>query len=245
MELLLATKFDNVKFINRISYLIGTIAVIIALFSIVLYIVENKFPVEHITVTGNINRVTKEQLVQVAGSNLHGTMFTLNIDELQYEFKRIPWVKSVNVSRTFPDSITVNIIEYNAVAHYGSDGEFVSPTGQVFLGVINDPTLPTFYGPESKLPDILKVYNVSIKNFSKRNIQIDNIYWLGAGLIKINFSNQLEAVVCGPDFNEKLLVLNQYWDNLYEINPGLNYVNMCYKNAVAINAIKKEKVVNK
>lgn len=230
-------RFYNAKFINRLAYLVGAIAVFVLLFSCILYVVENKFKVEHITVTGNINRVTKDQLLGVARDDLHGTMFTLNIDELQYEFKKIPWVKSVSVSRTFPDSITVNILEYDAIAHYGTDGDFVSPNGQVFFGVINDPSLPTFYGPTQNVPDLLKIYNASGALFTPQNIKIITLKWIGEGVVKATFSNNLNVVICGPNFKDKLVSLSKYWEALYIINPGLEYVNMCYKDAVAINAI--------
>lgn len=231
-------RFYNAKFINRLAYLIGAVAVFLLLFSGVIYVVENLFRVEHITVTGNINRVTKDQLLGVARDDLHGTMFTLNIDELQYEFKKIPWVKNVSVSRTFPDSITVHILEYDAVAHYGTDGDFVSPTGQVFLGVINDPTLPTFYGPTAMVPELLKIYNAAGTLFTTQNVKITILNWVGEGIVKAKFSNNLDVVICGPNFKDKLTTLSKYWQQLYALNPGLSYVNMCYKDAVAINAIK-------
>lgn len=229
-------RFYNAKFINRLAYLIGAVAVFLLLFSCVVYVVENLFRVEHITVTGNINRVTKDQLLSVARDDLHGTMFTLNIDELQYEFKKIPWVKSVSVSRTFPDSITVNILEYDAVAHYGTDGDFVSPAGQVFLGVINDPTLPIFYGPTANVPDLLKIYNAAETLFTTQNVKITTLNWIAGGIVKAKFSNSLNVVICGPNFKDKLKTLSKYWQQLYTLNPGLSYVNMCYKDAVAINA---------
>lgn len=230
-------RFDNTKFINRLSYLFSVIAGFILLFSCAVYIAENKFLVEHITVTGNINRVTHEQLVRVAHGNLHGTMFTLDIDELQSEFKKIPWVKSVSVYRTFPNSITVEITEYNAIAHYGDYGDFVAPDGKVFLGVIMDPTLPTFYAPREDVPTLLKIYNASVNLFKSDSVSIVKIRWLGVGIIKVSLSNGLNVTVCGPNFNEKLLLLSKYWTNLYAINPGLSYVNMCYKDSVAINGI--------
>lgn len=230
-------RFYDAKFINRVAYLVGAVAVFVLLFSCILYIIENKFCVEHITVTGNINRVTTDQLLGVARDDLHGTMFTLNIDELQYEFKKIPWVKSVSVSRTFPNSITVNILEYDAVAHYGVDGDFVSPSGQVFLGVINDPALPTFYGPELNVPDLLKIYNAGAQLFTTQNVRITTLKWVGVGIVKATFSNNLNIVMCGPNFKDKLAILSKIWQQLYTINPGLNYVNMCYKNAIAMNAI--------
>ena len=230
-------KLDNAKFINRVAYLIGSIAVFVLLFSFGFYIAENKFQVEHITVTGNINRVTKDQLINVARDNLYGTMFTLDINDLEYEFKKIPWVKNVSVSRTFPDSVTVNITEYNAIAHYGDYGDFVAPDGQVFLGVINDPLLPTFYGPKNSVPDLLKVYNTTEALFKRQNITVATLRYVGIGIVKIVFSNGLAVTICGMDFSDKLSTLNKYWAQLYKINPGLNYVNMCYKNAVAINGL--------
>lgn len=233
-------RLDDAKYLNRLAYLLATIAAFIVFISIITYIVENKFLVEHITVTGNMERVTKDQLLTVAKEDLHGTMFTLNIDELQYEFKKIPWVKSVSVSRQFPHSITVSIIEYNAVAHYGNDGNFVSPDGKVFLGVINDPSLPIFYVPEHHVPELLKVYNAANTALLKElNSPINQVKWLGAGIVKIQFANNLQMVLCGPDYANKIDMFAKYFTQISAINPKLNYVNMCYKDAVAINSSLK------
>lgn len=228
---------DNTKFINRLAYLIGGLAVFIILFSCVMYIIQNWFCVSHVTITGDINHVTEKQLADVAENHLEGTMFTLNINELQAEFRQIPWVKSVTVTRAFPDSITVNVIEYDALARYGDNGFFVSPDNRIFYGAIHDATLPTFYAPKSKIADIISIYMIGNNIFKGRDMSLKKLYWLGPGLTKISFSNQLQVVICGTDVSTKLTILNNNLDKLYQLNPGLNYVNMCYKNAVAINEI--------
>lgn len=236
---------DNTKFVNRLAYLIGGLAVFIILFSSMIYIVQNWFCVLHVTITGNINHITEMQLSNVAKNNLRGTMFTLDIDELQAEFRQIPWVKSVTVTRSFPDSITVNVTEYDAIAHFGDNGFFIAEDGRVFYGAINDPALPTFYVPEQKIPDIVSLYKAGTDIFKKRDISLNKIYWLGVGITKIEFSNKLQVIICGLDVINKLTVLDKYWDQLYKLNPGLDSVNMCYKNAVAINAITNKPNANK
>ncbi len=47
--------------------------------------------------------------------------------------------------------------------------------------------------------------------------------------------------MCGSNIASQMERLDQYWDKLYTINPGLNYINMCYKDALAINDVVKAK----
>lgn len=229
--------FNSTKFINRLAYLVGGLAVFVILFSFLYYMAFNWFCVTRVIITGNIHPVTAQQLTSIARERIDGTLFTLNIEKLRTEFNRVPWVKNVVVSREFPNSIIVDVSGYDAMARLGDNGYFVAPDGSIFYGdTDNDFVLPTFYGTTNDLASIIAIYNQSKDIFAKHQVFVSKIYWLGPQITKIVVSNNLLIVLCSHDVAQNLMLLNQYWGQLYQLNPQLNYVNMCYRNKIAINA---------
>jgi cell division protein FtsQ len=176
------------------------------------------------------------QLSLVASNNVEGNLFTLDINDLQEEFRQIPWVKQVTIFREFPNSITVGVSEYTAVAKLGAN-RLISADGKVFNGTANS-MLPVFTAPEQNISEALTDYQLIGRILHDRQVQINKLAINGLGITKVDFSNNLHVVICGTDIEGQVKLLDQYWDKLYDLNPGLSYVNMCYKNALAINEIK-------
>lgn len=234
---------DNIKVVNRLAYLIGAFAVFIIFASCVLYILQNWFKIERITIKGNTTHITQEQLSYIAKNRLRGTFFTLDINRLQREFLQIPWVQSVTVNREFPDAITVFVNEYEAIARLG-DESLVSGSGKIFIGADDSITLPTFNGAEAQIPQFLNDYAVLKPFLQSKNISLTRLDLSGSGTTKVFFSNNLEVVICALDISSGVKILSKYWEKLYGLNPNLIYINMCYKNAVAINASKSSEITN-
>jgi cell division protein FtsQ len=231
-------RLDNIKLVNRLSFLIGTLAVFIILSSCMYYIIQNWFRIEQIKIQGNTTHITEEQLSYIAKNRLTGTFFTLDIDRLQHEFQRIPWVKSVAVLREFPDTIVVNIDEYDVIARFGSDG-LIAGDGKVFDGADDSTTLPTFVAQQQQIGQLLDDYRSLKPLLAQKNLTLTKLELNGGGITKIIFSNNMQVVICNVDISDSLKTLARYWDKLYTINPNLSYINMCYKNAVAINMGQK------
>lgn len=231
-------RFDNVKFINRLAYLIGGLAVFVLIFSFINYGVNNWFLVNKVTITGNMEHVDEGELTYIAQKRVQGNLFTLDINDIQNDFRRIPWVKHVTVYREFPNSITIGVSEYSAVARIGDDG-LISADGQIFTGNVDSQKLPLFSAPEQNISEALADYKLINRMLAPRKVEITKLSINGLGITKLELSNNLRIVICGASIESQMQVMNQYWDKLYDVNPGLNYVNMCYKNALAINAINK------
>ena len=228
---------DNVKTTNRLAYLIGSMAVFILLLSFIDYAVSNWFVIEKVTITGNMDHINPKQLNYVAENKIQGNLFTLDINELQDEFRQIPWVKHITIYREFPNSITVGVSEYNAVARLGNDG-LISADGKIFSGTEAD-DLPVFNVPSQNISEALTDYQLISKLLHKRQVVVKQLDINGLGITKVDLSNNLHIIICGTEIENQIKLLDQYWDKLYQVNPGLNYVNMCYKNALAINSISK------
>ena len=183
---------DNIRAVNRLAYLIGACSVFIMIGSAVLYVLQNWFTIDRITIKGNTSHITHEQLSYIAKNRLRGTFFTLDINNLQREFMQIPWVQSVTVTRDFPDAITVNVNEYQAIARLGDEG-LVSMNGKVFSGADDSTTLPVFNGMASQVPKFLNDYKVLLPFLQTKKVNLVRLDITSFGVTKIYFSNNLQG----------------------------------------------------
>ena len=229
--------FDNLKFINRLAFLIGGLAVFILVFSLVEYSMNNSFTVNKVIISGNLEHVDNQDLSDTAIKSVSGNLFTLNINEMQASFLQIPWVKHITVSREFPNDVLVLISEYTAIANLGNS-QLISADGRIFNGIASE-SLPFFQVATENVSEALSDYQLIGKILQGRHVLVNRIFINGLGITKLFFSNNLQVIICGTDIEAQLKLLDNYWDKIYTINPSLNYINMCYKNALAINAINK------
>lgn len=226
--------FDNIKFLNRLSYLIGILAIFIVLFSCFDYVAENWFRVEKIIIEGDFKNITPQQLTNLAKNQLHGTLFTLDIDDLQKKFKYIPLVKQVIVSRKFPDTIVIYAIEYVVLGKFGNNS-VLSVDGKIIPALSNNPNLPVFYSDDMQTQVLIDNYNLLLPILNKHKVSLKKMYLIEGNILKLNLSNNLQITICGNDFARKFNLLNRFWDKFYQIRPNLSYINTCYKNGIAVN----------
>lgn len=228
--------FDNAKFNNRLAYLINSISVLILIFSGIHYIVKNWFTVNKIVIEGNIKHITPVQLSYIAHNKLHGTFFTLDISGLKSEFLEVPWVRQVSLKRHFPHTIVVTVEEYNVLARIGNDA-LLAENGYVFDGADDNINLPVFYVEPDRASLALDKYRQIESVVARHQTSVDKLWLNTPQITKFMTAGNLLVTICDDDLTSKLSVLDQYWDRLYKLNPGLKSINLCYKNALAINPI--------
>jgi cell division protein FtsQ len=225
----------NIKLVNRLTYLIGVVSVVVLFISLGIYITDRWFCIERITISGDLLHTDQLQLDYIAKHRLKGTFFTLNINNVQEKFSQIPWVKSVVVKRVFPDALNIKITEYTPLARFNDD-KFLSDEGQIFSGSANQNlNLPIVYGKDQQIPEIIKLYDNLKPFFASGPVKLSKLYYIGPGLTQMYLSNNLDVVVCGTEVAARLGVLLTYLPRLYQILPKISYVNMCYKDALAIS----------
>lgn len=225
--------FENVKFTNRLAFLTGAAAVLILTISLIYYAANNWFRINRIIIRGNISNVTYQDISNMVRNRLTGTFFTLDIEHIQKQLEQISWVKNVHVSRKFPDTININILEYTAIANLGN-GKLLSAERLVFNGEDHDGTLPRFDVPVSQLANGLKVYNITNSFATEHKLLIKSMAYNGVGLTKLGFSNGMSVTICGDNVHSSLDILARYWEQLYKIESHIAVVNLCYKDALAI-----------
>ncbi len=149
--------WDNHRLLNGIAtglYLVsgGLIAYAALIFVINLPI----FPLREVEVTGRMTHTTRDQVHGVVTGQFSGNFFTLNLEHARSAFEKLPWVRTANVRRQWPDRLTVEVEEHVAVARW-RDIALVDTYGDVFEAA-TDETLPTFIAPDGTSMEVAQRY---------------------------------------------------------------------------------------
>lgn len=219
-----------------------------------------------LTVTGHRQFTTDRDIQQaIMTLGFPNTFIDQDIDVIQQEILRLPWIKQASVRKQWPDKLSVYIIEYTPVA-YWNDAYLLDKNAAVFN--IGDKqllmTLPKLYGPENTEKNVMAMY--------KHVRQI--LRWLPDPMVitslKVNeryswsmttgtfFSHKKEdqkslisstriiKIILGrKQFNEKLkrfMLLYPTIKKHTEMNEDLTIIDLRYNNGASVQQHKLSKL---
>jgi cell division protein FtsQ len=121
------------------------------------------FTLQGIQVEGDLVRSSVAQVRAAAVPRLEGNFFTLDLRAAQKAFESVPWVRTAQVRRVWPDRLQVTLEEHRAAALWGgSDGEhLVNTHGELFeanAASVDDQDLPSLSGPDGSAARVLGLY---------------------------------------------------------------------------------------
>lgn len=146
--------WDNPARLGIAANLLYAVAASAALYGAVHYVIHLPiFPLRDVVMTGETSHLTREQVQAVIAHELTGNFFTVDLAQVRSGFEKLPWVRKVNVRRTWPDRLEVAMEEHRPLARWGSTA-LVNAQGEVFEAAINS-VLPIFTGPDGMAPEIV------------------------------------------------------------------------------------------
>jgi len=106
-------------------------------------------PIQTVVVAGRFQRVSPLDVEQAVRQMSRGQgLVAIDLHKVAGAVRRLPWVDSVTVGRSWPRGLSVHVVEQIPVARWGQIG-LLNPRGEVF---VNDPEhvpaeLPELIGP--------------------------------------------------------------------------------------------------
>jgi cell division protein FtsQ len=90
-------------------------------------------PIEHIMVTGRLQRVSALDVERKVRSRLHGQgLVSVDLADISHAIRDLPWVDSATVQRSWPRGLTVQVREQVAIARWNNAG-LLNVRGQLFM----------------------------------------------------------------------------------------------------------------
>lgn len=149
--------WDNPRALTAIANLLLAAAVLaLAYAGLMVLAWLPAFSLKAVEVTGPLAHVTHDQVESVLQRELSGTFFTVNLAALRSGFEKLPWVRSAEVKRRWPDTLEVVLEEHRVLARWG-DAALVNSRGEVFEAAY-DGVLPALSGPDGSSQEVARQY---------------------------------------------------------------------------------------
>ncbi|WP_029684622.1 cell division protein FtsQ [Tatumella saanichensis] len=136
----------------------------------------SRLPLSKLVVTGQTHYTTNDDIRQaILSLGPPGTFMSQNVDVIQQQIERLPWIKQVSVRKQWPDELKIHLVEYVPVARW-NDQNVVDADGVSFRLPVSSngqQSMPMLYGPEGsekevmagfyQMSDTLKASKVTLK----------------------------------------------------------------------------------
>lgn len=88
-------------------------------------------PVSSVRVDGQLTRLKPTDIALAADADLDLRLFDADLEDLRQRVEALPWVASARVSRIWPDTLAVRVVERSPYARWG-EGRMIDSNSQIF-----------------------------------------------------------------------------------------------------------------
>ena len=165
----------------------------------------SRWPMRHLLVTGEFRQVSDLRVRSVVLPRVQRGFFAVDLDRLRAELGALPWVKSVEVRKRWPDRLEVSIVEYRPLARWGEGGRMLSEHGELFpapkgLGR----QLPLFVGPEAGAGEMIAFHALARPLFLGSGLQVREVRLSARGSWSLLLSDGTAVEVGRNDVEHRL-----------------------------------------
>ncbi len=200
-------------------------------------------PLRQLALQGELAHVTREQAEVAAQAGAVGTFFSVDLDAVRRAFEALPWVRKVEVRRTWPDRLEVTIEEHAALARWGSDARakrLVNTYGEVFEGEMPDAVrVPQFAGPAGSAEEVTRRYGAFRQALAPLDLEPRQVLLSPRYAWQVRLSNGLTLELGRDQLKEPVIerlsrFVAFYAQTLGSLNRRLDYVDLRYPNGFAL-----------
>ena len=193
------------------------------------------FPLRHVHIRGELHYLHRDELRELVRNALGGNFFALEVGAVRWGFAANPWVESVAVRRSWPDSLVVQLRERMPFGVWG-ENEMVDVNGRRFRpGVI--PTgqdWPRLEGPDGHEALLIRTWNQAGGLLAEAGLRIRRLVQDPRRAWWITLDNGMEISLGREDFEPRLRRLVAVWPALAARGNEIAAVDLRYVNGFAV-----------
>jgi cell division protein FtsQ len=193
-------------------------------------------PIETVNIAGDYQHIDSKQLQQLVLPYVATGFFSVNLVALKDRLLEVPWVADATISRVWPHTINVTIVEQKASAIW-NNYSLINEKGVVFSPPRTTFSfdLPNFYGPIGQQEAVLKNYWV-MQNIVKRlGLKILVLQLSPRRAWRLRLSNNVIVVLGQTDVVARLNRLVAIYPKIIgNHSDQVNYVDVRYGNGLAV-----------
>jgi len=195
----------------------------------------SRWPMRHLVVHGEFRQVSDLRVRNVVLPRVQHGFFAVDLDALRREIGALPWVRSVEVRKRWPDRLEVSIVEYRPLARWGA-ARMLSENGELFpapKGV--GQRLPLFEGPDARARDMIDFHAQARPLFLGGGLQVSEVHLSARGSWSLLLSDGTDVEVGRSDMTHRLQRFSHLLPRLTSNDPRrLARADLRYTNGFAL-----------
>jgi cell division protein FtsQ len=202
------------------------------------------FALHRLDVRGELRHVSKENIKLVATRGVRGNFFTVDLDAVRAAFEKLPWVSEARISRRWPDTLVVELVEHVPMARWNSS-ELVSTQGEVFSASV-DAELPRLSGFEGSGPEVAAAYLRYSEVLQPLGLRIKELSLSLRRSWRLKADNGLEIALGRKDAEPRLKRFAAQYQKVSErLGAAPTYVDLRYADGFAVKLPRAAQTLNK
>jgi cell division protein FtsQ len=202
------------------------------------------FALHHVEVRGELQHVNADGVRLVASRGVRGTFFTVELGDVRAAFEKLPWVREARVSRRWPDTLVVEMVEHTPFARWNG-AELVSSEGEVFnASVAMD--LPRLSGFEGSGREVVEAYRRYGELLAPLGMKIGELSLSPRRAWRLKTDSGLEIALGRTDIEPRLKRFAAQYRKLSErLGAAPAYVDLRYADGFAVKLPQGAQQLNK
>lgn len=189
--------------LNWIIILVGAGVVLAA--AMQAYLKLEAIPVQHITVTGELEHTQTEAVQEMVQPALVGGFLNADLRRIQQHLEKLPWIFQATVQRKWPAGLEIHVVEQLPIARWGDDG-FLNHEGEFFRSDRSGdgPALPLLRGPEGSAKALMARYQRIVEILAPLRLTVSQLAIDERGQVKVVLQGGMQVMVGSDDFLERM-----------------------------------------
>ena len=219
------------------KYIISFISLLVLL--IIILKTNNReifhFPIKNVTSSELIN-VNKDDISKAVKYLYSKSFFDIDLNYLKNKLEKIEWVRKINVRRSYPNEIIIDIEEHTPILIWNNK-MYINMYGEKFNVSKIDKNIPILISDESRINEVFTYFELFNDKLSSRKLdfKITKIIENEIRSLTISLSSGINIQLGSKDVNIKIPLFFEIYKSLNtrDLNK-IRYIDMRYSNGFSV-----------
>ncbi|EOI3529339.1 cell division protein FtsQ [Cronobacter dublinensis] len=200
-----------------------------------------RLPLSKLVVTGERHYTRNDDIRQsILALGAPGTFMTQDVNIIQNQIERLPWIKQASVRKQWPDELKIHLVEYVPIARW-NDQHMIDTDGTAFsvpADRASKQNLPLLYGPEGSENEVLQGYRAMGQVLAKDKFMLKDAAMTARRSWQVTLSNDIKLNLGRDDTMKRLERFVELYPVLQQQaqtdGKRISYVDLRYDSGAAV-----------
>jgi cell division protein FtsQ len=200
-----------------------------------------RLPLSRLVVTGERHYTRNDDIRQsILALGPPGTFMTQDVNIIQQQIERLPWIKQASVRKQWPDELKIHLVEYVPIARW-NDQHMIDAQGNSFSVPAERAAkqiLPMLSGPEGSEGEVLQGYRAMGEVLAKDKFTLKEAAMTARRSWQLTLNNGIKLNLGRGDTMKRLSRFVELYPVLQQQeqadNKRISYVDLRYDSGAAV-----------